>query len=347
MSRLKLCFVGGGNHANRFIYPSLASARDVSLAAVCTRSLETAEATRQRHGAARAYCDYRLMIDHEKPDAVLIVGPPKLHVEAGLYCLEKRVPFFIEKPSGENLAQARQLAEKAAACGCFGQVGYMMRHSAVIKQVHAICAAEKTGELLYGTVKYFTSGPYRADSTYGLEGTDDLSFLWRYLMVQAVHPVNLAASFLSDIIDVSSDVQFSGENIVVEIRLRDSAGGRMRVLLHTLVAPGYGNLQFNTELFFANRTMIFTDAFHALDYYPPEPQKNYFSASNGHAARWQFAAFGSNNVKMGYETEVASFLNCVRAGAQPANTTTLADSLKTMAILDQVQTDVASRQNKP
>jgi hypothetical protein len=44
---------------------------------------------------------------------------------------------------------------------------------------------------------------------------------------------------------------------------------------------------------------------------------------------------------------VASFLNCVRAGAQPANTTTLADSLKTMAILDQVQTDVASRQNKP
>jgi len=346
MSRLKLCFIGGGNHANRFIYPSLASARDVDLAAVCTRSPETAEATRQRHGADRAYSDYRLMIDREKPDALLIVGPPRLHFEAGRYCLEKRVPFFIEKPSGENLAQAQELADKAASSGCFGQVGYMMRHSAVIKQVRAICATENTGELLYGTVKYFTSGPYRANSTYGLEGTDDLSFLWRYLMVQAVHPVNLAASFLGDIVEVAPDVQFSGENIVIEIRLRDRAGSRMRVLLHTLVAPGYGNLQFNTELFFANRTMIFTDAFHALDYYPPEPQKSYFPASNGNAARWQFATFGSNNVKMGYETEVASFLDCVRKGAQPADTTTLADSLKTMAILDQVRASVASIQNK-
>ncbi len=346
MSRLKLCFIGGGNHANRFIYPSLASARDVDLAAVCTRSPETAEATRQRHGADRAYSDYRLMIDREKPDALLIVGPPRLHFEAGRYCLEKRVPFFIEKPSGENLAQAQELADKAASSGCFGQVGYMMRHSAVIKQVRAICATENTGELLYGTVKYFTSGPYRANSTYGLEGTDDLSFLWRYLMVQAVHPVNLAASFLGDIVEVAPDVQFSGENIVIEIRLRDCAGGRMRVLLHTLVAPGYGNLQFNTELFFANRTMMFTDAFHALDYYPPEPQKSYFPASNGNAARWQFATFGSNNVKMGYETEVASFLDCVRKGTQPADTTTLADSLKTMAILDQVRASVASIQKK-
>lgn len=343
MSNLKVCFIGGGNHANRFIYPSLSCAREVMLAAVCTRSQATAEATRQRHGAARAYCDYRQMIDHEKPDAVLIVGPPRLHYEAGLYCLEKQVPFFIEKPSGENLAQSQELADKAAATGCFGQVGYMMRHSAVIKEVRAICAAENTGELLYGTVKYFTSGPYRSNSTYGLEGTDDLSFLWRYLMVQAVHPVNLAASFLGEIVEIAPDVQFSGENIVVEIRLRDRAGGRMRVLLHTLVAPGYGNLQFGTELFFANRTMIFTDAFHALDYFPQEPQKGYFPASHGNAAHWQFATFGSNNIKMGYETEVLSFLDCVRKGAQPADSTTLADSLKTMAILDRVRQAVAAQ----
>lgn len=342
MSRLKLCFIGGGNHAQRFIYPCLAAAPDTDLVAVCTRSQETAERTRRRQGAERGYCDYRLMLEREKPDAVFIVGPPRLHYEAGMHCLEKRIPFFIEKPSGENLAQSRDLAAKAAASGCFGQVGYMMRHSAVINQVRAICAAENTGELLHGTVKYFTSGPYRSSSVYGLEGSDDLSFLRRYLLVQAVHPVNLAASFLGDIVELASDLQFSGENLVLELRLRDSAGARMRVLLHTLIAPGYGNLQFKTDLFFANRTMICTEDFHALDYYPPKAPKSCFPTHHGNALRWQFAAFGNNNVKMGYESEVLSFLDCVRKGEQPADGTTLADSLKTMSLLDQLYNSVAA-----
>lgn len=337
MRNLNLCFVGCGNHANAFLYPSLRAAKGFTLRAVCALATDNPSECAKKQGAERAYDDYRKMIDAEQPDAVLIVGPPRLHFDAGMYCLEQGIPFFIEKPVGENYRQALALAEKARETGGMGQVGFMMRHSGIIRKAHALMESRGLGQPLYGMIRYLTSGPYRSDEIYGLPGTDDLSYLWRYLMVQAVHPVNLAASFLGEIAGIEPEIVWSGENIIVEIRLKDTDGRRFRILLHTLVAPGYGNLQFGTELFFADRSMIFTDAFRTLEYYPPEP------ATDGNCERWQSASFGDNNVRMGYATEIAYFLDCVRAGKQEPGLTTLEDGLKTMWILDTVFNTVKER----
>jgi len=340
MKKLNVCFVGCGNHANSFLYPSLRAAEGATLRAVCALAADDPAGCARRQGAERGYDDFHAMIDREKPDAVLIAGPPRLHFDAGMYCLDRGVPFFIEKPMGENYEQALALAEKARATGGMGQVGFMMRHSGVIRKVRSLAESRNLGLPLYGTVRYLTSGPYRSDEIYGMPGTDDLSYLWRYLMVQAVHPVNLAASFLGEIAEIEPEVVWSGENIIVEIRLKDRDGRRFRVLLHTLVAPGYGNLQFGTELFHADRSMIFTDAFHSLDCYPPDP------SPDGNCEHWQAASFGSNNVKMGYATEIAYFLDCVRAGRQEPGLTTLEDGLKTMKILDTVYNQVKERIGK-
>lgn len=339
-NKIKVCFIGCGDHANSYIYPSLANVKGTELSAVCSLDTEEVETNRKRHGANSAYTDYKEMIKVEEPDGVIIVGPPQLHYEAGMHCLEREIPFFIEKPPGVNIKQATELAKMSKKTGSFGQVGFMMRHSAVVQKVNEIASKENLGKLLHGTVKYLTSGPYRSDEIYGMPGTDDLSYLWRYLMVQAVHPVNLAASFLGEIVEITPDVIFSGENIVVEIKLKDSNGKRFNVLLHTLVAPGYGNLQFGTELFFERRGMIFTDAFATLDYYPPESPVEYLESGNGNAIHWQFATFGNNNVKMGYEAEIATFIETVSSGQ--ASCTDLADGLKTMQILTEVFNKIKS-----
>jgi len=345
MKNLNVCFIGCGGHARRFIYPSLADAEAVTLSAVCARTRKHADAGAAAAGAGRAYTDFREMIETERPDAVFVVGPPKLQFEAGIFCLEHKIPFFSEKPCGSSLAEAEKLVSTASEYGCFGQVGFMMRHSAVMCEVRRIAKEEPIGNLVWGNVKYFTSGPYRHDEIYGMTGTDDLSYLWRYLMVQAVHPVNLAASYLGEICEIEPEVRFTEENILIEIRLKDVSGCCFRVLLHTLVAPGYGNLKFATELFYRNRGMIFTEAFHSLDYNPPEPVRKYQTSGNGNSLHWQFASFGNNNEKMGYETEILYFLDCVRNGVQPDSLTTLPDWLKTMKILDTVYKKIKERLN--
>ncbi len=330
MKNLNVCFIGCGGHANAFIYPALKGVAGVTLQAISTLPADDPAACARRCGVERSYDDFRNMIDREKPDAVLIVGPPQLHYDAGMYCLEKEIPFFIEKPMGKNLEQALSMAQKAREINGMGQVGFMMRHSAVVKKINSLMESRSMGAPLYGTVRYLTSGPYRSEEIYGMPGTDDLSYLWRYLMVQAVHPVNLAASFLGKIIEITPEVTWNGENIIVEIRLKDENGRLFRVLLHTLVSPGYGNLQFGVDLYFADRSMIFTDAFHSLNYFPPEP------SANGNCEHWQFASFGDNSVKMGYGTEIAYFIDSVRNGNQGPGLTSLEDGLKTMEILDTV-----------
>ena len=111
------------------------------------------------------------MIETENPDAVFVVGPPKLQFETGMFCLAHRIPFFQREALRQFAGRRRkQLVSAAEENGCFGQVGFMMRHSAVIREVRKIMANEPVGRLEYGTVKYFTSGPYRSDEIYGNAG---------------------------------------------------------------------------------------------------------------------------------------------------------------------------------
>lgn len=336
MKKVNLCVIGAGDHANRFIYPSLDTISDLEIAAVCTRSAETAQAAARRYGIAHAFRDYREMLEKENPDGVVIVGPPALHYQAGMACIERKIPFFCEKPSAPDAAAAAELAAAARKAGVFGQVGFMMRHAAIFAAIEKIRAV--AGDPVYGTVNYLTSGPYRSEEIYGMPGVDDGAFLHRYLLVQAVHPVNFATAFLGEIDSIESHIQFSGgEDLVVEILLGDHAGRRFRVLLHTLVAPGYGNLRFQSELFFADRTMAFTEGFDRLEWNLPEPSAN--AALRG----WRFAQFGDNNARMGYLGELRFFCDSLRAGAPADGRTSLDDSAETMRILEEVQRQFEER----
>ena len=69
MKNLNICFIGCGDHANRFVYPSLANCPGTTLQAVCALDATQAEENRKRHGANRAYTDYKEMILTEQPDA--------------------------------------------------------------------------------------------------------------------------------------------------------------------------------------------------------------------------------------------------------------------------------------
>jgi predicted dehydrogenase len=339
--KTRVCFIGCGDHANRFLYPSLSEIEKVQLKAVCSIDKAQAELNMKKHGADAFYLDYREMLEKEKPDAVLVVGPPKLHFDAGCFCLRDNIPFFIEKPPGENLKQAEKLLEESKKSEAFGQVGFMMRHSAIIRKARQIALAENLGDIRYGTVKYYTSGPYRSDKVYGLPGTDDMSFLWRYLIVQGVHPVNLGASFLGDISEITPEVIFSGENILVNIRLKNSSGNFFDITLHTFVAPGYGNLEFRSELVLDKGAVIETDNFSTLKFYPPAPLRPYQEGTDKNRLFWDFGTFGPNNMKMGYQAELMNFIDSVRTGKKPE--TGIKDACETMRILSEVQRIISEK----
>src|SRR5215510_11017402 len=118
---MKVAVIGvgsmGRNHAR--VYSELAEA---DLVAVSDADAKQAEAVSEKFGA-RAYTDYRILLEKEKPDAVSIAVPTILHEKVGIAALEAGAYVLMEKPIAATLEEGRRLIEKSQSLGCQFMVG--------------------------------------------------------------------------------------------------------------------------------------------------------------------------------------------------------------------------------
>ena len=70
--KLRVCYIGAGDHSFRNVLPTFQYA-PVDLLAICDRNVARAEAYARQFGARRCYGDHREMLAQERPDAIFIV----------------------------------------------------------------------------------------------------------------------------------------------------------------------------------------------------------------------------------------------------------------------------------
>jgi predicted dehydrogenase len=124
---LRVAAIGGGAMAGRHL-SNLAWLPGTRLVGVAD-PVEAAAAEQARTTAgARAFTDWRRMLDELKPDALLIVVPPFAHGEPELAAISRGIPFFVEKPVATDLATAERVAAGVAEAGLVTAVGYHWRY---------------------------------------------------------------------------------------------------------------------------------------------------------------------------------------------------------------------------
>jgi predicted dehydrogenase len=110
---------GHGHHLETFRrFP------DVQIGAVC----DVYEAHRERaraatEGKARAYSDFRQLVEQKDLDAVIVSTPPHWHPLVTLAALEAGKDVLCEKPMCRFPAEGRAMAKLAEKNGCITQVG--------------------------------------------------------------------------------------------------------------------------------------------------------------------------------------------------------------------------------
>jgi predicted dehydrogenase len=96
---MKLCMIGGGEHARVAHGPSQARCArergDLVLAGCCDLDPARAESFRRDFGFARAFTDPVAMLDAERPEAVVVVVPVERTVEVGSLVLERGLPLLL------------------------------------------------------------------------------------------------------------------------------------------------------------------------------------------------------------------------------------------------------------
>lgn len=99
----------------------------VELAGFCDLILEKAENFSKLAGSGKAYTDFRQMYDEVEPDMVFICVPPFAHGEIEFETIERKIPFFVEKPIALDMNLA-----KIEAAGLITAVGFQCRYSSLV-----------------------------------------------------------------------------------------------------------------------------------------------------------------------------------------------------------------------
>ena len=120
MIRVAVIGVGsmGQNHARVF-----ADNEEVELVAVADPNEEQVLKIAGKHHA-KAYTDYKEMLDKEEIDAVSIVAPTSLHKEISIQVIKRKKHVLLEKPIATNEKEANEII----ICAEENQVNLMIGH---------------------------------------------------------------------------------------------------------------------------------------------------------------------------------------------------------------------------
>ncbi len=220
--KARLAFIGCGGFATASIFPNIHNVPQIDLVAVCDLDRAKAERNARNFGAREVYVNAEKMLDEQEPDGVFVIGPAPMHYEVAPIVLRRGIPVYVEKPSANTSAEARELAEFAEAHGTWGQCGFMMRFAWVYRMAKDIIGREEFGPLNMVTC-HFGQGPY--PQIWGID-----SARRAMLIGQLCHIFDLTRFLGGDVASVSAiyhavtDTQFA---YLANLRFRSGAVGQL------------------------------------------------------------------------------------------------------------------------
>ena len=188
--KTRLGFIGAGGIAHRH-FGVLRTMDDVRIAAVADPDAGRASAAAQATGAV-AYPDHRAMLDAEELDAVYICVPPFAHGEPERACIERGLPFLVEKPLSLDLELAEEIAGLVEATGLVTAAGYHWRYLDTMDEARA----------------HLAGNPAHLIQGFWLDQTPPPQWWWDQdrcggqVVEQATHVIDAARFLAGDVIEV-------------------------------------------------------------------------------------------------------------------------------------------------
>ncbi len=131
----------------RRVIPAIHASHNGVVAAVCSRSLERAQAFAAEQGIPRALGSYEELIADGEIDAIYNPLPNSMHAEWSIKCAEAGVPTLCEKPFASDAAEAQTIVDAFAQHEVLLAEAFMYRFHPQHARVKEIIASGSIGEL--------------------------------------------------------------------------------------------------------------------------------------------------------------------------------------------------------
>jgi predicted dehydrogenase len=333
--KIRLAVVGAGGQCTGALMPSIPYIEEIDLVAICDLKKELAERNARNFGAKASYTSVATMLREEKPDAALVVGPPKIHEEIGLQVLEAGCHLFVEKPIAPSIEGAKRLVDTARKMNKIGQVGHMMRHADPIRVAWDLTHAAEFGKILSVESKYTT---WPTPGNAGGEGWGEVDEHWRYMLIQGGHPIDLMRHFVGDVVRVGAFMSHGkGATKCYQVALEGANG-----------AVGFLNLQdsFNgwytgLEIVGDEKGIVRVEDLGRVTYRRGEKKTEVESDTWGNTAyTWEPHHTLANWKRSGYGIQFRHFARCIQENKQtyPSLEDGYRDLVTARAIVESVKT---------
>jgi predicted dehydrogenase len=339
---VRIGFVGCGSMSTSALYPSLRGVPELKPVATCDLRRELAERNARLFGFDRWYTDLDEMLNKESLDAAFVVGPPQMHVEVGVRCLESGLHIYVEKPPAVSSSEAMKLVEASKKSGKHVQVGFQKRHAPAYIQAKQLVDSTSFGRVIHYQAR-FSSGPY--DRIWGLESPE-----YSCLVGNCCHHFDLARYFMGDIKEVHArEAKISDTKYAISIVAEFTSGAQGIFNFNTCERwtseiTDYPRWSIPERVqITGDGNYVIVDNVHKVGHYPENLIDPTYVQTFGYGgSSWtqpsQYAEVGTNPPSLlniyGYYGEVQHFGKMLAAGKEPqAN---IVDGLKSVLLAESV-----------
>lgn len=191
---VKLAVLGAGLIGKRHIEHVLAEDCAELMAIVDPTDMGKALAAAK---GTRWYPSFATMMQHERPEGVVISTPNQMHVANGLEVVAAGVPALVEKPLADSVAEATRLVEAAEKAGVKLMTGHHRRHNPLIQEAKRAIDDGRLGQVVsvHGTCWFYKPDEY-FDVPWRREKGAGPVFL------NLIHDVDLLRYLCGDVVEV-------------------------------------------------------------------------------------------------------------------------------------------------
>ncbi len=144
---VRIGILGASSYAPTTLIDPARGNDEVVVAAVGARDVSNAQAFAAKHGIARAHGSYEALIADPDLDAVYVLLPTSLHGRWTRAALAAGKHVLCEKPFTANAAEAREIADLAAASDRVVMEAIQFRYHPLTLRVEQIIASGELGKL--------------------------------------------------------------------------------------------------------------------------------------------------------------------------------------------------------
>jgi predicted dehydrogenase len=290
------------------------------LAAVGSRSKDSAVTFAEQHGFARAHGSWAELAADDEVDVVYVATPHAAHHAAAMACLAGGKAVLCEKPMTLDLASSAQLVQEARTRGLFLMEAMWMRCNPAIRRIAALVRDGAIGDPVSVHADFGLQGPFPA--THRLRA---LKLGGGALLDLGVYPLNLAHLILGEPASVQSWARLTPEGVDETTGiLLGYASGAVAALTCSINGP-------------SRNAATITGTRGRIDLPPEFYMPQLFELHRaGHEPEVVEFPFGGR----GYQFEAAEVQRCLNAGLQESPLMPQTTTLEMMSLMDAVRNEI-------